>query len=66
MNVPQAMYNATMPMKLKEWYNKLKIEVNKHVTVSDTNSVNETIDDIDDEDAIININKHANKEIITK
>ena len=55
-----------MPMKLKEWYNKLKIEVNKHVTVSDTISVNETIDDIDDEDAIININKHANKEIITK
>ena len=63
MNVPQAMYNATMPMKLKEWYNKLKIEVNKHVTMSE---VNETIDDIDDEDAIININKHANKETITK
>lgn len=63
MNVPQAMYNATMPMKLKEWYNKLKIEVNKHVSMSE---VNETIDDIDDEDAIININKHANKETITK
>ena len=63
MNVPQAMYNATMPMKLKEWYNKLKIEVNKHETMSE---VNETIDDVDDEDAIININKHANKETITK
>lgn len=63
MNVPQAMYNATMPMKLKEWYNKLKIEVNKHETMSE---VNETIDDIDDEDAIININKHTNKETITK
>lgn len=63
MNVPQAMYNATMPMKLKEWYNKLKIEVNKHISMSE---VNETIDDIDDEDAIININKHANKETITK
>lgn len=63
MNVPQAMYNATMPMKLKEWYTKLKIEVNKHETMSE---VNETSDDIDDEDAIININKHANKETITK
>ena len=52
-----------MPMKLKEWYTKLKIEVNKHETMSE---VNETIDDIDDEDAIININKHANKETITK
>lgn len=31
MNVPQSVYKCTMPVKLKEWYDLLKKEVNQEL-----------------------------------
>lgn len=57
MNVPQAMYNATMPMKLLDWYKKLKNEINNNKTITQKNEV---VEDVDDESTIINIDQSSN------
>lgn len=59
MNVPQVMYNATMPMKLLDWYQKLKTEINKNQKVIQNSEI---VEDVDDENTIININQYPNKD----
>lgn len=44
MNVPQSVYNYTMPVKLKEWYDLLKKEVNQEL-----NKINSKREQINEE-----------------
>lgn len=36
MNVPQSVYNYTIPVKLKEWYDLLRKEVNRELNLSNS------------------------------